>query len=161
MARNTQKVVEPADIEPVTPEDGPANVLPVPAAEDRLAALERLVQSQAATIDGFAALLKKKAEAVEVPAGFRLVKDEPTDKEREADLAAAEREISRGNDARSQDVAFDRYPNGRHVYRVHLPDKNGHPELAIRADTETDARARYLDVCGVRSTETQLSCQRA
>lgn len=156
--KNTPADVEPADL--TDPAPVPAAAPPVPAAEDRTAALERQFEDLSAKYTNLLDRLADTAKTTAVPPGYRIVKDEPTAAERDAELAAAEREISRSTQERSQEAAFKQYPEGRHVYRVNLPDKNRHPELAIRADNETDAKARYLAVCGVRSTETELTVSR-
>lgn len=75
----------------------------------------------------------------------------------EAELEAAKIEIAKGKQQITQEAADRQFPGGKFRYRCHLADGNDLPAIAIGADNEVDAAARYLAVCGVRSSEKQVS----
>jgi hypothetical protein len=107
-----------------------------------------------AQIDRLTAALGAGVPAA-APPGFKLVPDDG-DEARRKDLARLQADLERSVEARSQDEANRRYPEGKFVYRCSLPDKNGHPTLTIRAGDALSARAYYLDVIGVNSTDSQV-----
>lgn len=82
-------------------------------------------------------------------------------REQKEKLAAIQAEIEKGNQARSQEECDRQFEGGRHRWKCVLPDGNGHPELIVSADNDTDAVARYLKVCGVTSHEKQVVVSRA
>lgn len=75
------------------------------------------------------------------------------EQEAEARYEAAKKEIEKGNVVRSQEAADRMFPGGSKLFRCLLTDGNRHPQLTIRADTEIDAAARYMHVCGVTAAE--------
>lgn len=84
----------------------------------------------------------------------------PTDKsmEEQRQLIA---EIEKGVQVRTQEAADRQFPGGKFRFRCVLADGNGHPELVIGADGEVDAAARYMAVCGIRSSDKQAQVARA
>lgn len=127
------------------------------AEEGRVAKLERELAE-------LKALLQTSAAAgTVVPPGFRLVKDEPTqDAKSIAEQTEIRAEIDKGHQRRTQEHCDRLFPEGKHVFRCVLAaDKNGNPELLVRASTPTDAAARYLAACGINHTEHKVECARA
>jgi hypothetical protein len=116
-----------------------------PPADDRLDAQEaRLGRIEAALRSGAVPAADPEAEA-----------------QAQAELEAFRAEIAKGPARLTQEAADCMFPGGAHRWRCTLPDGNGHPELVIGADTKTDAKARYMAVCGIRSCETDVAVQRA
>lgn len=128
----------------------------IPTDADRVARLE-------ADIAEMRALLRTSAAAGTLaPPGYRLVPDVPSqDAKSLAEQEAIKAEIDKGNRRRTQEEADRRFPEGKHVWRCVLAaDKNGHPELLIRAANQTDAAARYLAACGINHTEHRVQVDR-
>jgi hypothetical protein len=124
-----------------------------PAGGDKIAALERKVAELTARLE---------ATPLAAPPGYRLVPEgESVEEKAERLLKEKTAEFDRGVQARSQDVADKAWPEGKHVYRCSLSDRNGHPELLIRANNPTDAKGRYFDVIGVTGSETKATIVRA
>lgn len=149
------------DLEPVgAPANGATPVAPVgaaPSSDDRVANLE-------AQLAELRALLSTSAAAATIaPPGYKLVKDEPTqDAKSLAEQAAIKAEIDKGNVKRTQEHCNKLFPEGKHVFRCQLAaDRNGNPELMVRASNPTDAVARYLAACGINHTEHRVECVRA
>lgn len=76
------------------------------------------------------------------------------------ELEALKAHIEKGKEQITQEEC-DRQFGGRHRFRCVLPDGNGHPQIVVSADNEVDARARYLAVCGVKSTDKEVQVTRA
>lgn len=140
------------------PAAGATPVAPAaPPEEDRVARLER----ELAELKG---LLSRSAAAGTVaPPGYKLVRDEPTqDAKSLAEQAAIRAEIDKGTRRRTQEHCDRMFPEGKHVFRCVLAaDRNGNPELLVRASNPTDAVARYLAACGISHTEHKVECARA
>lgn len=83
------------------------------------------------------------------------------DEKSKAEQKLLQAEVEKGNQRRSQEAADRQFPEGKHRWNCSLSDGNGHPALVISAENEVDAAARYMAVCGVRSSEKQVQVQRA
>lgn len=129
---------------------------PAPAEEDRVARMERELADLKALV------AQSAAAGTVVPPGFKLVKDEPTqDAKSLAEQAAIRAELDKGAQRRTQEHCDRLFPEGKHVYRCVLAaDRNGNPELLVRAANPTDAKARYLSACGINHTEHKVECAR-
>lgn len=132
-----------------------SEIIPAPS-EDRVAKLE----SELAELKKL--LAAASAAGTVAPPGYRLVKDEPDQDARSlAEKQAIIAHIDKGKQKISQEEADRRYPEGKHRFACLLEDGNGHPELIVSASHEVDAAARYLDVCGVQSSEKKVRVTRA
>lgn len=69
--------------------------------------------------------------------------------------------FDKGAVALTQEAADRQFPGGKFRWWCVLPDRNGHPRILVSADNETDAKGRYLAVCGVNHTEKQVQVERA
>jgi hypothetical protein len=151
------------DVTPVTGfgPDEPAEPQPPvttpPADADRVSALERQLAELKAMLSTAA------PPGTLAPPGYKLVPDVTSQDARSiAEQEHIKAEIDKGTKRRTQEHADRLFPEGKHVYRCVLAaDKNGHPELLIRAANETDAVGRYLAACGVNHTEHKVQVERA
>ncbi len=127
------------------------------ASPDEVAALRREVE----TLKDM--LASSAAAGTVAPPGYKIVRDEVDQEAKsEAESEAIRQEIAKGVTKRTQEVADAKFPDGKNRYRCSLDaDKNGHPHLTINAANPTDARARYLDVCGINATEHKVSIAKA
>lgn len=78
-------------------------------------------------------------------------------------------ELSRPAAERSQDIADRKYGTVGKRFRVYLdstqedgkpgPDVSEHPKLTISANSDLEAQARYLDLCGIHKHDYRLACE--
>ena len=118
---------------------------------DRILELEAKLEAQSAQIDQL--LLNQKAGAINAV-------DAQQDARSKAETDALRKEVEKGNQQRTQEVADRKYEYGKHRFKCVLADGNRHPEISVRADNEVDAKARYLDVCGILAAEKPVQIER-
>lgn len=132
--------------------------VPAPGApsEERVAKLE----SELAELKKL--LTSAAAAGTVAPPGYKLVKDEPDqDAKSRVEQEAIKAHIEKGKQRITQEEADRRYLEGKHRFVCGLDDGNGHPELVISATHEVDAAARYMDVCGIQSSEKKVRVAKA
>ncbi len=122
------------------------------SADDRIAALEAQNAALMAKHEEFLKLLN---------AGAVNAVESVQERKSKAEQDAFKAELNKGRERLTQEAADRAFPEGRHRYRCHLADGNGHPPVVISAETETDAAARYQRVCGITSSEKPVAVERA
>jgi hypothetical protein len=110
-----------------------------------------------------AGLVELPSPELAVPKGWKLVKDAPTAeekslKEQEHFRAEADKTMSQ----RCQEKALADYPyrDGDTWFRCRLADGNLLPSIVLPAAEKASARARYSELCGVRSSEREVGADR-
>jgi hypothetical protein len=162
---------------PDTPATSPADVEELRQLRQRVAELEadrtrfgdlarrlaELEDAQAAAPLPRAGLVELPSPELAVPKGWKLVKDAPTAeekslKEQEHFRAEADKTMSQ----RCQEKALADYPyrDGDTWFRCRLADGNLLPSIVLPAAEKASARARYSELCGVRSSEREVGADR-
>lgn len=84
------------------------------------------------------------------------------DAKSQAESVALRAEADKTTSQRTQEACDRMYaplPTDK-LFRCRLADGNGHPNVVVPAASPVDARARYMELCGIRQTDKQVTVTR-
>jgi len=137
---------EPVEAEPAK-QVRPAAPRPKSDKDDRIALLETKLAKLGDVIERLEDRIARQAANPVVP-----VIIDPTE-ERERASREYQEKCGRPLDVRVQEIVDQKYTSGKSRFEVVLRDGNGHPKLIVPAETQADARGRYMEICGINSCD--------